>query len=1450
MPTADGKPTFHEIIASLGYANYEKHVRLGQEFTKPEYGPTANIRSQQDYAQYIQDMISHPATHAAYDPVKQTGVIYNKDLNLILVLNGSEEYKKAGTAYRVKYPESMSRDNATGKQVTNFDKRVSGITDQMSPEIVRSRNSSDIKAIVVDFANEHPFGRLASTAMASALITGAANTLEGRGPGPTQADTDAFNQHRQNVAAALAEKQRIATQTSEVIKDIQNRARQGANITDSPDGKVRTIMPYDPAQPRYEVTATSKGAILRVKAPDGSNVGEEIKLNETQAKQLASAVIEQRAQGIQERLQKLMKAEGTEGIALDEKNKEYFLQSKDGSEEYKITRNDDGTIKIDVTSQAAHGEVQDTIELSRNQADQLTKTFRSSSFSHFPGLRNFATSVVLAVGLTLGTPTNAHGANAPVPERPAVVETQGTGRQGTAVQSSPQTSGGSKPLTPPLEGLPTQPGTRTITGTTGETDPGKLPVRPATGGDTGSGGETPRTSGGGTVDTDGTGRSRWQQAVADVGGAKGMAAHVVGKAGYGISAFHLSQQLFGENSTLKSDLKNDAVRTRALTAVTLDATVFATDTVIYGANAAKYLRHLDKLDDVARLASTSSKFTKFSRAAGPVGTVISIGTSALDYSISETLEDGSRAAKAVGGGGGGLVGAGIGFVIGSIFLTPLGAAILTGATGLAGGFGGAELAEHYWADDFQEHFDEKALKRLEENLGKTKGIGDKLYQFLKIEQQAGNAYERLNTLYDATDISKLSRQQVLGINAGKLKEMDDALKSYQDPRREMARRIDSTLLTEDDQKTLDEVMQFIQERKAFLDVKEKHLRDSGDNDALARLAQERTKLAEAESEILRWKGLSDAIAKRYGASSQEGLQKAEAELAPTTKAVADRKAQVTDYQDKIRKLEAAVEQQGFEKTLTQRLDKVNKLYGSSEKDDALMQRSAALLSLVESGEIDQKTYQEAAADIGKLKGEHARDMAEMNRLKGSFQAMTKTEQEHKADPYKKDFANHNLANLQAVNQRMADITGSFKVSQDVSANVLKAAENVAAIRTIKDSGVEITGDTARKVSDHIANIAKHTTETLAILSKDLGTTAQTLHGEWGKFQSHDVVNINRYAELREQSVSMISAIDQKVEEIDRVQRSLKDTLENGYKLGEERIPLTDPAARQRVQENIDRLERLKVQYSDQSNKMLQTLEKATDDVNKRVLQRGEAVITLDRKGMVASYTVGEKATVFAADRRPMLVDANANIYNNTTSLKGAENTDFYLYRAGIVTKVGEEFQGTRAQDAAQLRTVEDVQARQQVQQTEKELTDKLKGKTIRNALSEMPVAAPPPQAVQEPKADGQPHASAAPVESTTTDRVADNGAIDNHPDYIEGAIALEKLESGEALDAMEKAALARILNSPDSDPAIVASLTQRYGDTMAALETSDTGESEGGQRIAPQTYAARTSSAYAVGSFG
>lgn len=965
---------------------------------------------------------------------------------------------------------------------------------------------------------------------------------------------------------------------------------------------------------------------------------------------------------------------------------------------------------------------------------------------------------------------------------------------------------------------------------------------------TGASGDGPstaivRTGSGATSSDEGGGtKSRWQQAVSDAGGAGGMTRQIVGKAGYGLSAFSLSQQLLGENSTFKRDIQNKDVATRAVVSLSLDAAVFTADTVEFGADIAKYsksLKHLDKLDDLARISSTSSKIAKFSKVAGPVGTAVTIVTSGLQYSIAESLEDGKRAASAIGGGAGGLGGAAAGAGIGVWFGGPVGAGVGALVGGLLGGWGGSEVAEHYWADDFQEAFDEKAITRQRENLSKLEGLGKDLESFITLEQRMIDARKRLVDLYDSTDTKGKDHKAILAMDGRKMAQIDLASSAYQAARVELARNVEGSMLSSADKQTLESVMDFIQERKAFLVAKQQHLTETGDTAALARLANDRKGLAEAEAMIQRWQGLNEAIGDNYGRTRAEALRKADEDIAPLVKAVSDRKAHIADYQDRIYKYQAATEQKTFERTLTQRLDKVNGLYNSGQTDDRLMQRSAAILHLVESGQMDAATLREAETEVRALQAQHKKELTEMTQLQTKFQVMTRVERAHCSDPYKKTYAGHNLVNLKAINLRMTEITDSYKVSQDIASHTLKAAQSAAALRTLTASGTALTGEAAVTASGHIVNIAGHTADTLTLLGQDLKSTAQLMHGEWGKVASRPVIDIARFLELRDQSKRILEGIHSKVAEIETYQATLRDTLENGYKQGEQRVPLSDEYARQRMQQVIDRLETLKHEYSEQGEKIAADVGRAEQDIDRRVLQRGDATITLDRKGYVATYTVGEKTITFGARNRPLLVDENANIYNSAKSLHDTADVDFYLYRGGVVTKMGETFQGDRSKDEKQLKTIEDRDERQQVRETEQELTRQLRGKTIKNAISEMPKPVPeqtpPPQgdsgtqgASLESEFDEDPELIAAEMECLRA----------NDPAFIEAAIALEKMQTGEVLDEMEQEFLRRVLDGEGSDPAVREALQEQYPDAIATFRAAGDENTESSGDKAPQPYIA------------
>ncbi len=947
-------------------------------------------------------------------------------------------------------------------------------------------------------------------------------------------------------------------------------------------------------------------------------------------------------------------------------------------------------------------------------------------------------------------------------------------------------------------------------------------------------------TGHGEGDEQGAKRSRWSQAVADAGGGKVVAAHIVTKAGYGLSAFHLSQQLFGENSTLKSDLKNDDVRSRAIAAVALDATVFTANTVEHvaeGAKYLKYLKNLDKLDDLARVASNASKVSKFSKFAGPVGTAVTIVTTGLEYSIAETLEDGSRAARAIGGGAGGVGGGIIGGIIGFCLGGPPGAAIGAGIGGVGGGFGGAALSDKLFAEEFQEKFDDDAIARQRENLKKLEGLGNNLENFVDREKALTEAYKRLDDLYTQTNTKDKDYKAVLAIDGRTMAHLDLAMTGYREARLGLSRLVQSSMLSQEDIRTLESVNEFVQKRLQFLDFKEQHLREAGDQAALERLAEDRKGLKQAADNIGRWLSVNDAIKENYGKDNADALQRAEKDIATLDQAVSERKTHLHDYQTRIQKHQAAVEQNAFQKSLSQKLEKVNAVYNSGEIDRQLMQRNAALLQLVESGRLDESTLKDAKAEITALLTTHSKELTEMTAQQAKFASMARVERAHCADTFKKQYATQNLANLKAISSRITELTDSHKVTEEITGHALKAAESAAALRTLVHSGQELSGDAATGASGHIATIAEEQVAIIGLLSKDLIGTTQRLHGEWAKLGTRDIVDVSRYIELRDQSVRIREGIAAKLTEIESARKNVRETLDQGYLLGDKRVPVTDEAERQRLEAVVLRLDTLKNDYTVQAESIRTDIEQATQEINSRVIEREEATVTLDRKGQVATYTAGEKTTVFPARSRPLLVDQNANIYNSTTSLK-ASDTALYVYRNGVVTAVGEIYQGTRSQDTRQLTTIRDAQERSQVKEAERELVRKLSGKTIKDAVSEVPQ---PSASKQQPSGVENLDSGALETPDDEAERVAmENGecVFVDDPDYIEAAIALEKMKSGEDLDEMERQSLREFLQSDSTSPEKLSHIREQYAAVLAGFEQTEE-ESSGGSSVA-QTYYGQT----------
>lgn len=180
---------------------------------------------------------------------------------------------------------------------------------------------------------------------------------------------------------------------------------------------------------------------------------------------------------------------------------------------------------------------------------------------------------------------------------------------------------------------------------------------------------------------------------------------------------------------------------------------------------------------------------------------------------------------------------------------------------------------------------------------------------------------------------------------------------------------------------------------------------------------------------------------------------------------------------------------------------------------------------------------------------------------------------------------------------------------------------------------------------------------------------------------------------------------------------IKDILESGVEIdGNKFLGVTDEN-KQRLETMLSNATDMKQQYSAQLVSMKDQVSLAENDINNRVLQNNNTTITLDHKGRVSSYTVDDNTRVFRTQKRPFLVDQEANIYNSVSGLKDT-NIDLALYSPRqTVTQMGEVYQSYWRPDIHHLQTIEDDAERQQVKTQEKALSEYLKGKGIEDAIS-------------------------------------------------------------------------------------------------------------------------------------
>ncbi len=996
------------------------------------------------------------------------------------------------------------------------------------------------------------------------------------------------------------------------------------------------------------------------------------------------------------------------------------------------------------------------------------------------------------------------------------------------------------------------------------------------------------------VDPDAPRGSTWDSAVRNVdGGGSSRVGSVLqgtaGKAGFGLSAFHLKQQLLGENSTFKQDIQNEEVAGMATTALALDVGAFALDTVDLTADAtrgglalAKSAGYIDDVANLGRLGSGVSTLSKIGRVAGPIGTAITVVTTGIEYNIASATDDGKRAGQAVGAGGGALGGAAIGAGIG-VWFFGVGAAPGAAIGGIIGAFGGGYAGGEVLDDDFQEYFDAQTLEEQRENLGKLEGIGENLDRFQELEQEYTQSLEALQEAYEGTDVAAIEAAQ----------------QDFEAKRMALTGHIENSLLTQSEIETLDSVDEFIQKQAQFYAEKEQRLTAAGDTEALQRLADSRQGLEQAAQSIHRLKNLSDMIGEGYGQNQEEAVQKAEEQIASVG-------AMVDERQESIVKYQAGLKQQEFGQAVGAQLDSVNAAYNDGITDNALMQRSAALIGLVESGDMNAEILSEASEDIAQLAQQHETELAQIKQAQAELLTLTRQQQQGGASEYKQG----NLDALERYNTQIADLVASYEATGEVLEQATNMAENAAAVSELQNNAITVDPTFAPQVEE--------------------------LQSQFEQALGKDIPDPAEIAALQERAEALKQTAEQSLSEAEAREAQIKDMLESGIEIDGVRQPVENETTKQQLQDMLDEATELKQQSAQQVEALSQSTSNATSELDNRVLSQDAFSLTLDREGYVSSYSAGGGVDEFAEGARPMLVDGEAHIFS---SVSGIENVpaQLSLYNGDVITKVGEPYQENSREDRTQRREIEDRSERRDVKREERDLTKSLDGKTMNDAVTPadtapensqgsmdnntpitpasyhfLPTSLPgnidqpfneksmqagdifPVQSLDAININPEPldlnGGSGAPDYDTgnaqynvdfrinpqidtqfmniptfrldyefhveelytptnsinvqpvdpeleiRTLRVSDPpdqsnipGASENElsmsitddPDYIEAAISMEKILAGEQLDDIEQQRLEEILNDPDIDSAVIASLSENYGDTAQSLMTND-----------------------------
>jgi curved DNA-binding protein CbpA len=777
--------------------------------------------------------------------------------------------------------------------------------------------------------------------------------------------------------------------------------------------------------------------------------------------------------------------------------------------------------------------------------------------------------------------------------------------------------------------------------------------------------------------------SKWRASVSNVRSkAQSMKLpKVIGRAGAGLSAYHLYNQFFDENSTYRRDVQFEPTKQSANIALALDATAFTvyasrpvsqmvsglgqgvsgnlsilargfngqarlgTGTAVKLLNPgttstalAKTTTSVAKYTQLAKLSNASAKmarFSKVSRAAGPIGTVLTVAASGFEYDVASKMQDGKRAASAIGAGGGALAGAATGATIGSV-VPVIGTAIGGIVGGLIGAFGGGYAGGKYYGDDLQERFDEKALKQQQKNLDKLSNIEEKMKVLEVLQNDYALAIEQYNAVFEGKDTAAITAAQ---------KHLTQSLE-------DLSAGIETYALTKNDQRVLNEVGAFTAEQAAFLDKKEQNLINAGDEAALERLRNSREANTNAQVLIAGMRefnagvvGAGKEIPKAISTINQESTQR------------------IAEIEEQIKRERQAAEQKEFAQSVVNETQKINNAFNDGQANADSLAQITALMDLVESGDIDASVLAEAKAAI---EANNTKRTAEQQTMESSRSILQKKIEEQRTKLNKTPYAQANIEELTKLDEQMAVMLATYDETDAKIQNAMKQAEVAVAIN-----------EHVRDLESSIPDIDVDAVQSAATARTDLQNVFDT-----------DVIDLDKLESLQNTAHEQLHALDGASDVVSDYAERVNKTLHEGVSVNGNMKTVTRDHNTEDLNALKEEASLIDAQYSAASDNLKTQMTATEKLMESRVIKLDNGtVVQLDQRGAVSSYTVNGQTMQFKNSERPMLVDYNdpkrGTVFNSALGQYDTSITLALYNDNGVVTKVGESYQADKDADKKQ-----------------------------------------------------------------------------------------------------------------------------------------------------------------------